>query len=213
MDALERLLERSAALTDTVAVLFQDVEFDGSPRGQATLGMCDIAFEHAESLKLLISAGLHTSGIAMLRLQYEALVRGAWLWHAAGDNQVARLQAPLTVENQQAAKNLPSVKEMLADLGRKGPPGAERLLTRFRDRLWDGLNSFVHGGIHPLRRNGDGYPTGLLSDLVKNSNAVSLLTVLVLAELSTDAGIAMQVVTLNRDFVDCVPALEPFPNG
>lgn len=86
MDALERLLARSAALSDTIARSFHETSFDDSARGYAALGMCDIAFEHAASLKLLIANGLPTSGIAMLRLQYEAFgpcrlaVARSWRW-------------------------------------------------------------------------------------------------------------------------------------
>jgi hypothetical protein len=213
MDFPEPLLGRSAILADSIESLFGDARFDDSSRGEAALAMCEVAFEHAASLKLLISVGQFTSGVAMLRLQYEALVRAVWLWHVAKDNHVERLQTPLTIESQQGAKNLPSVKDMLADLSRDGPPGAGRILTRFRDRLWDGLNSFVHGGIHPLQRKSHGYPTTLLEDLIKNSNAVSFLTATVMAELAYDAEIASRLVVLSTEFGDCVPAPEPFPES
>lgn len=213
MDVLKRQLERSAVFIDAIGGLLAASTFTGSARCEAAAGMCAIAFEHSESMRLLVSAGLPTSGIALLRLQYEALVRAAWLVHAASDDQVSRSQAPLNLESQQAAKKLPSVKDMLTDLCRDGPRGQGRLLTRFRDRHWDGLNSYVHGGIHPLRRTSDGYPVTLLCDLLKNSNSLSMLTGLVWAELAADPEVATRLVALTSDFADCVTTLEPFPDG
>lgn len=182
-------------------------------RPMVALSMCGIAFEHASAIRLLMGEGYFTPAIALLRPQYEALVRAAWILHAASEAQVTRLTGELSAERQQAAKNLPSVKDMLEALVKSGPPGSGRLLTRFRDRLWDGLNSFVHGGLHPVARRQSGYPAELLADVLKNSNAVMALTGLVLSELSEDEQTARRLATVLSDFADCVPAMEPFPDG
>jgi len=102
---------------------------------------------------------------------------------------------------------------MLAEVAKKGPPGAGRLLTRFRDRLLPGLNSFVHGGIHPLRRKSDGYPESMLLNVIESSNASSLMTVLVLAAIASDPDILAGLNELNQEFGDCVPPPEPFPES
>ena len=60
--------------------------------------MCSIAFEHAESAKILISAGNLTSATGLVRLQYEALVRAMWLLYAASDTAVSKLTSDLTQE-------------------------------------------------------------------------------------------------------------------
>lgn len=49
------------------------------------------------------------------------------------------------------AKKLSGAPEMLEKL-EAGPRGAAALLGRARERLNDGLNSFVHSGIHPFAR-------------------------------------------------------------
>jgi len=102
---------------------------------------------------------------------------------------------------------------MLAAIEKTGPRGAGPLLARAKDRLWDGLNSFIHGGIHPIRRGQEGYPLSLLSDLLKNANALSMLTLLVLVELRDDPTILELVRSLQDEFKDILPALEPFVAG
>jgi len=34
------------------------------------------------------------------------------------------------------------------------------------------LNSYVHGGIHPLQRHGAGYPEQLMKGIIKSSNGL-----------------------------------------
>ena len=149
--------------------------------------------------------------VPLQREPYEALVRATWILHVASEAQVGRLAGELSSERQQAAKNLPSVKDMLEALVRSGPPGSGQSLARFRDRLWDGLNSFVHAGLHPLARRHSGYPTQLLADVLRNSNAVMALTGIVLTELNQEEQAAWRFSTVLSEFADCVPAVEPFP--
>jgi len=211
MGSLAVLLRRSDALEGRLDDAVDGFGLPDGPRSRVTASMCAIVFEHGQSLKLLVAAGMPTSAIPLLRLQYECLVRAAWLLHAASDEAVSKLEPALSPETEQAAKRMPNIPAMLADLAERGPRGAARLLTRFRDRVGSGLNSFVHGGIHAVRRKADGYPEVLLCDVVKCSNAVSLLGLAVIAELSHDIALALRVGALNRDFPDCVPTMEPFP--
>jgi hypothetical protein len=86
--------------------------------------MCSIAFEHAESIKMLIATGNFTSAIALARLQYEALVRAMWLIYAASDQAVSKLMCELTTDSANKANNLPMLSEMLAKLDGKAPKEA-----------------------------------------------------------------------------------------
>ena len=77
------------------------------------------------------------------------------------------------------------------------------------------MNSFVHGGIHPFARQRSGYPIGLLMDVLKNSNALSMLTLNVLAGLTAQEDAVGLVRRLHASFADILPTLEPFahPNA
>jgi hypothetical protein len=74
---------------------------------------CFLSIEHTSSLRLLITTDHSTSAAALLRLQFEAFIRAAWLLYAANDLQVSKLSAPLTEYSQQAANNMPGLSEML----------------------------------------------------------------------------------------------------
>lgn len=148
---LDRLIARSEEFEGELFGLLEDSSFSSDDKSTAMLAMCDIAREHANSVRELIRLGLPTSAMAMLRLQYEAVVRAIWVLYAASDSTIAKLVTPLTPESAQIAKNgHPTCSTMLKEIEQKGPPGAHRHLSEFKDYSWHPLNSFVHSGIHAV---------------------------------------------------------------
>ena len=124
---------------------------------RVTTNPCGIAFEHANSLQSLIASGNHTSAVALLRPQFEAVMRAIWLHYAATDTAVAKLVAPLAPETEKSAGDSPSMKDMLEAIERKAHPSASQMLARFKEQSWKPINSLVYGGIHPDSRFGEGY--------------------------------------------------------
>jgi len=167
--------------------------------------MCSIAFEHAESLKILVAARNLTSATGLLRLQYEALVRSMWLKYSASDQAVSSLMAELTHESEKLANKLPMLSEMLKQLEGKAPREAIDMLLEFKEYSWKPLNSFVHGGIHAINRHSVGYPLPLLEQLLKASNGVSLMAGMMLIMIANSNSYSAQIQHVQRNFVDCLP--------
>lgn len=201
-------LDASVELATVIGAAWESTPAFSEDRHRAAQGLCAISLHHGQAVLSLLPA-LPASAIALVRPQYESLVRAVWAMHAATDAQLQRLLAPLTIEGQQAAKKLPGVPEMLEGLETAGPRGAATLLGRARERLNDGLNSFVHGGIHPFARHQAGYPIGLLMDVLKNSNAMGMLTLHVLSALQQQDEAIVLMRTLHAEFSDVLPTLEP----
>jgi hypothetical protein len=210
-DPLEQMLLRSDALNERLNELLDEVEFDGSARGEAALGMCLVAMEHGTALRALMALGMPTSAVSLMRLQFEALTRSMWLIYAASDAAIEKLSAPLTLEAEQAAKNLPSAKEMIEQIGKRVgqsvPAAAHLMLNQFKDVSWNAMNSFVHGGIHPLRRSADGFPVHLALQVLRNSNGLSTMTGMTMAVLTGDESIVKPMSKIQPAFADCLPDL------
>ena len=208
--ALGDMLRRSDELQGAINRRLEEAKFDGSLRGAAVFGMCNVTFEHAAGLRLLIAGGCFTPAFALMRLQFEAVTRAMWLLYVAPDSAVEKMSAPLSLENEQAAKNLPSVSEMVEQIrkgvGTRVPVAAWEMLDRFKDLNWRSLNSFVHGGIHALRRHRDGYPVKLILDVIRNSNALSTMAGMTMA-LLTDQETAQTMGRIQPEFADCLPEL------
>jgi hypothetical protein len=210
-EPLEQMLLRSDALHERLNELLDEAEFDGSARGEAALGMCEVAMEHATALRALMALGLPTSAVSLMRLQFEALTRAMWLIYAASDAAIEKLSAPLTLEAEQAAKNLPSAKEMIDQIrkrvGQGVPTAAPLMLAQFKEMSWNAMNSFVHGGIHPLRRSADGFPVYLALQVLRNSNGLSTMTGMTMAVLTGDESILKPMSKIQPAFADCLPDL------
>ncbi|WP_235499647.1 hypothetical protein [Frateuria sp. Soil773] len=210
-DPLERMLHRSGELHEKLLSLLDGAEFDGSLRGEAAFGMCFVALEHGAALRALMAFGLPNSAVSLMRLQFEALTRAMWLIYAASDQAIAKLLAPLTLESEQAAKNLPGASEMINQIGKRVgqgvPVAAHQMLVRFKNVSWHAMNSFVHGGIHPLRRSAEGFPVHLALQVLRNGNGLTTMTGMALAILTGDEAIAKPMTKIQPEFADCLPDL------
>ena len=210
-DPLEAMLGRSDELQEALLHIVDGAAFDPSPRARAALGMCSVALEHGLSLRALMAMRLPTSAVGLMRLQFEALTRAMWLLYAASDAAIAKLSAPLTTESELAAKNLPSASDMIEQIGKRVgthvPAAAHQMLAHFKDVSWHAMNSFVHGGIHPLRRQTEGFPVHLALQILRNSNGLLTMTGMTLAILTGDAGVTKPMGKIQPAFADCLPEL------
>lgn len=167
--------------------------------------MCSIAFEHAESAKILLASGNFTSATGLVRLQFEALVRAMWLLYAATDTAVSKLMCELTADSASKANKLPMFSEMLEKLKGKAPQEAVDMLLEFKEYSWKPLSSFVHGGIHAITRHSTGYPEPLLEQMLKASNGVSVMVGMLLVILHGGGHQMGKIPEIQKRFSNCLP--------
>lgn len=183
-----------------------------SRRTDAASASAALVFEHGHSLRILLEAGAANSAVALLRLQYEALLRAAWLTYAATNAHIEKVDAPLTREAATAAKGLPGAAEMLGTLERaaEASPGLRGLvvpLREIRDDAWAPMNAFVHTGLHAIARTKDGFPAKLVVAVVKMSNAMLHITARLLARFANDQSVVQLVEGSIVEFEDVVPVV------
>jgi hypothetical protein len=158
--------------------------------------MVRVAFERSAS----------NSATALVRLQYEALLRGAWLLHAASDFEVEKLSAALDEDSARRAKNVAGAAHMLETLAANAPAALVGPLRQFDDLSRGGLNSYVHAGLHPLQRVAQGFfPQPLAEQLVRNSNGLMHMAYRLLATLSGNQALVAVTTSAHLAFADCLP--------
>ena len=170
--------------------------------------MCSVAFEHAESIKILIASGNVTSSIGLLRLQYESMVRAMWLLYSASDLMVAKLMSELTQDSARKANKLPMLSEMIEKMDGKAPKEAVNMILEFKEYSWKPLSSFIHGGIHAIHRHSSGYPPEMLIQIIKASNGLSMMVGMLLVVLSGDNSQKGKMTKIQKDYLDCCPELK-----
>ncbi|RMV87595.1 DUF6988 family protein [Pseudomonas amygdali] len=204
---MDDFLDRSEELHAEILRLLDGVPAYPGARHEVALVACGMALEHALSLRLLVRVGYYTSALSMMRLQYEALTRSVWLLYAATDLQVETLASPLTLDAEHAAKKMPMFSAMLDQIVKTAPEPASRLLLNFKDVNYHAMNSFIHSGIHPLRRHAEGYPATLVEDVLRNSNGLSMMTLQMGMILSGDSRFFGVIGAVQEEFHQILPGL------
>jgi hypothetical protein len=166
---------------------------------------CSLSLEHWHAVRALLELGLLPSALVVHRAQFEALVRSLWLTFAARDEDVAKLNATLDLESEQAAKNMPTVPLMMQAIQEKAPANAYAALNQFKEHNWKALNSYTHAGIHPLRRHADGYPTELIHSVLCNANGVGVMSCMQAVALSGAQPLQKQVIEIASRYPHCMP--------
>jgi hypothetical protein len=207
MNNLNSLLARSAELEKALMPYIQIQDVPQSDRLTTSRMMCGVAFEHAESVKILIVSGNFTSALGLIRLQYEALLRALWFCYAASDEAISKILRDFTRDNFGKSEKLPMPAEMLTSLEGKAPQGAMISLYGFKENSWKPLSSYVHGGAHALHRHSMGYPPTLLADTLRASNALSMMTAMLAQVLSGKGSIMGSLRGIQATFADCLPQL------
>lgn len=211
--ALERCLQRSqeleAALVDVLLDEGQYVQWDDSARTTSSCLAAELAFEHWSAVRVLMATEHPRSATALVRLEYEAIVRSAWLLHAASEDEVATMQQALTTESEKRAGELPFFGLMLKALEGTAPARLYEDLQHIKVNMSKSLNSFVHSGIHALQRGEHGYPLLLALQVVHTANALGTMAAMMLANLTGDPAKGSQINLLIPAYRDCLPPLRP----
>lgn len=206
MLSMERLFFRSNEFHDLMEGLLNYPSYEVSLRGEISRVLSSAAFEHAESIRALLLAGNTTSSVALLRLQYESLVRAIWIVYSASETMVEKLSAELNSENAKKVNKLPMLSEMLREMDTSAPKNAVIPLIEFRDTSWKELSSFVHGGFHLIHRHGDGYPEWLRETILKSSNNLNGLNGYFISIMTGDIALSKNVHSSFDEFMDCCTA-------
>jgi len=214
MTDLEQLLARSYDFSQFLVDQIDTAEeFAAGDRPEAAAAAADLVFEHAHALRILFEAEAPNAAAALLRPQYESLLRAAWLVYAAPDAQVAKFTAPLTRKSAAEAKNVAGAEEMLKALERRLETSSElrglvHPLRELRDEAWAAMNAFVHAGLHPIARSKDGFPAQLAIGVVKMSNGMVHMAGRLLARFTPDEGLVHRIECAYEGFEDVLPLIQ-----
>ena len=204
---MESILERSNLLLNELNMIISLGPNKSSKRWVGSWIMCDIAIEHAHSLQNLMNIGNCTSAISLLRLQFDALTRSVWLLWGASEKKVDRIMQDLSIDTANADNGLPSHVEMIKQVDGKAPAEATRMLTEFRDVTWKASSSYVHGGIHAMKRHGEGYPLQLLEQILVNSNGLVMLSAVHLATMTGNMHVVNDISRIRETYRNILPKL------
>jgi hypothetical protein len=204
-DRLAHTLARSIALHEAVLELTESFEPYPELHFELAFQSALLSMEHATAAMLLVQNEMEAPGMALLRPQFESLVRAFWLMYSASKAQVEKLAMPLTEATARRGDDLPMLSEMLKRLEAtpEAPTHIVAQLQEYKDITWKALNSFTHGGIHPLSKYVTGYPPKLVLDTLCNSNGIFMMAAQLLCILTGAPENQAQWRKLIDEFTEC----------
>lgn len=157
----------------------------------------DMVIEHHISILTLCKEELYGSAIALLRVEFEALVRGLWLRHVATQTEITNFKSDKI--NPEFHELIKAVKEH-AGIN-------EGLFSCIKEKQWNIFNSFTHMGKDAVSRRVEeiatGYDSGKETDVIKAlrfSGLIAVLTAVELASLSRNQDIMDNTLDFAKTF-------------
>lgn len=181
-------LGRAGSYVEQLRLSVHELEVPSTNRARAAGSCLAIAQEHHHAIVRLIEERLFASSFALLRIEFEAYVRGEWLFQCASD---------LIVEAFLRGKEPPKIACLLADLEMLESFN-ENLLSQIKQQTWKSMCAYTHtGGLHVQRWNTeDGieadYSRDEVLEVLKFAEIIASLAVIGVDRLASDDELAVR---------------------
>ena len=126
--------------------LIDGIGFVGNERNRIAISLLHLSNDHQKGIHLLIDNELASSAFALLRPQFEALVRGLWFHRCATEKEIEKFLKK---------KEPPRINDMIQAI-EETHAYSHGSLSALKSKIWKLLNDFTHGGLaQVLARNTD----------------------------------------------------------
>jgi hypothetical protein len=202
---IEVVLHRTLAFEEALLAPIDRVPFENTARTKLSFFFLGLAHEHWMSLRTLMASGLNHSAIALMRPQFEAVLKAFWVSHVATEAWSAAYGVVRQHKGAIIEPDMPRVFEMLNELKDTCHPKALGQLKGFKDVSWKALNSYIHGGVHALSNLTSDMPAAFLRQVLVNANGIAGLGATLAATLINDPARIHAVIGAQFAFLDCLP--------
>ena len=135
--------ERIGRSEDLIHWLDRFVEGKSVPTNDRVIivaGCLNLSLEHHKSIVLTTTTEFYGSAFALVRLQFEAYIRGVWLSYCATDQAIEKFKNDkLDVRMGTMIRALE--KKDAFNIG---------VLSNIKNDSWSAMNSFTHAGVLPI---------------------------------------------------------------
>lgn len=157
-----------------------------------------ISLDHQKSIALLVKHSLEASAAALLRCQYEAVIRGIWLGRCANE---------VELENYMGGKPLPPMNEMAGRIGALDQYNIG-VFQRFHEENWSELNDLTHTGWRQTSRRMSGheitssYSEDEIVQFLRTSNSIVLIAAIDICDIAGEHRKANEILEYGKREVD-----------
>jgi hypothetical protein len=195
---LKSALEYHEALGSWAVERLVGKELSANHRIALPAGCFDVAVEHQNAIVVLCENRHFGSAFALIRVIFEACVRGVWLHRCATEQEVTKYQ------NDTLDKKFYQVLQQVEKI-----EGFEDgILGGVKSKYWNAMNSFTHTGILQVSRRlsedslGPHYTDDEILEILGFSGAMCLFAAQQIALLSGDLSLANQMLEKMVEFAN-----------
>jgi len=162
------------------------IEIRSEMRSRLAGGCLDVALEHQKAIVLLIARALYGSAFSLVRLMFEAYVRGVWLHQCASDADLKQFESDTL--NRAFGSLVEDIEKL--DSFNVG------ILSAVKNKSWSAMNSFTHTGFaQVVRRNKEStiepnYEEAELLEAIGFANGIALMSAIEIAHLANNDTLA-----------------------
>ena len=140
---IQEAVARSEELIQWIDHAINGLDISSEDRSCLGAGCIDVALEHQKAIVILVGRSLFAPALALMRLTFEAYIRGVWLLRCASDEQLKQFQRD---------KLSCTFNSLIEDLEKLGAYSV-KVLSAAKASSWNTLNSFTHTGyLQAVRR-------------------------------------------------------------
>ena len=139
----ESLLKNSKIFAVRYNAHLNNLVVPGNSNSHTSIGLTHMSLEYYESVIFLMERGAYRASGALIRPQYEALVRALFYFHCA---------SPDKAEDYLKGRKPPKTYDMIAEI-EKQPWFKGEHLSRFHERNWKTMHDLTHGGVLQFSRS------------------------------------------------------------
>jgi hypothetical protein len=187
--SVSRALHNAGDLARKIDGLLDGVEIRATERNRLAAACLDTAMEHHKAIIVLTEKALYGSAHAMLRMVFEAFVRGTWLHHCATDDQIRKFIQ---------GKSLPSFQDLLNSVETTAAYESG-ILSQAKQNAWGAMCGFTHTGFSQVaRRITDEaiepcYDDDEILQVLSFSNAIAILASIESASVANNSPLAVKL--------------------
>lgn len=116
---------------------------DAHSRSRLAVSCFYVALEHHRAIVLLISHNLHGSARSLIRILFDAFIRGLWLYRCASDDDLEYFKKKDKLKKE--------IEERIKDIEERSG-GDEMILSMIKSHAWSAMCSYTHTGMSQLSR-------------------------------------------------------------
>ncbi len=179
-------IQKSEALIQWMDKKIDGLEIRSDEKTRISAACFDVALEHQKAIVLLIAKKLIGSAFSLVRILFEAYIRGLWIGKCATDKEVLKFK-----KNKLDKKFGTLIQEIEKQDGFQ-----EGVLSKAKAANWKAMNSYTHSGfLQSVRRNKEetiepNYVEDEILEVLGFSKAVGVLSALQIALMAGNKELA-----------------------